>query len=284
MRLRAALVALLVVGGAFAQEVPPLTGRVVDQAGILTPEETARLDSALARIEAETSVQIAVLTVPRLETPIEDFSIRVAEAWGIGRAETDNGALVVVSIEDRRSRLEVGYGLEPMLPDGVAGRILRDELSPAFQAGEYALGFERTALRIAATAIGEFEAPAPRPERRRRGVGGLWMLLLLVGAQVLGWIGNAARPWVAGAAGGGAALLLGLLLAGPLALLFFVPVGFLAGLAATGMTRAAASRTGSSWGYGGPVMMGRSGFGSGFGGGFGGGGGGFGGGGASGSW
>ncbi len=281
MRLPAALAGLLVVSAAAGQEVPTLSGRVVDEAGLLNDAERRGLESMLARIEAETTVQIALLSVPRLETPIEDFAIRVAEAWGIGQAETDNGALVVVSVEDRASRIETGYGLEAVLPDGLAGRILREELAPSFQAGDYATGFERTALRIAAVATGAFPAEEGRRAERtpaRRGRGGMLLFLLLVGVQALGFLGNAFRPWVAGLAGAGVAALFGLLAASAFALLWLVPAGLLAGFAATGMTRAASNRRSASWGYGG-MMMGRSSFGSGFGGL-----GGFGGGGASGRW
>ncbi len=291
-RFGAVLIGALLSVSAFGQDIPELSGRVVDEAELLDPAERTRLESLLAQIEAETTVQIVILSVPRIETSIEDFSIRVAEAWGIGQAETDNGALVVVSVEDRASRIEVGYGLESVLPDGLAGRILREGLRPHFQEGNYATGFEQTALRIAGTAIGTYSAadsPGPAGGRQRRGPGGLFLILALVGFQILGFLGNAIGPWAAGLAGGGVALLLGLLIAGPFALLWLVPLGLGAGFMATGMTRAASARSGAGWGYagipgGGGFMMGGSGIGGGFGSVFSGGGGGFGGGGASGSW
>ncbi len=292
MRLPAACLGLLLASAAFGQDIPPLSGRVVDEAGLLDAAERSGLESLLARIEAETTVQIVLLSVPRLEVPIEDFAIRVAEEWRIGQAETDNGALVLVSVEDRASRIETGYGLEAVLPDGLAGRILREDLQPSFRAGDYATGFERTALRIAAAATGTFPASEDRRSGRpvaRRGRGSLLLVLLLVGLQLLGFLGNAVRPWVAGLAGAGAALFTGLLAGVSFALIWLVPLGLLAGFAATGMTRAASARRSAAWGYGGipgggGMMMGRSSFGSGFSGGFHGGGGGFGGGGASGSW
>ncbi len=106
----------------FQAALPALTGRVVDRAGILSPEEEASLTAKLEQIENQTSVQFVVATIPSLEDePIEDFSIRLAEAWKIGQAGLDNGAIIVVVPSERRIRIEVGYGLEPVIPDGLAG-------------------------------------------------------------------------------------------------------------------------------------------------------------------
>ena len=285
-------------GAGFAQEtpVPELTGRVVDQAELLSPTEEAQLEDFLARLEAETSVQLVLVSVPRIEGSIEDFSLRLAETWGIGQAETDNGALVVVSRDDRQARIEVGYGLEPVIPDGLAGRIIRDELAPRFGAGDFVGGFAAAATAIAQAAEGEYRGagrPAATGARRgsRRGVSTLVLVGLLLGLQLLGYIGNAFHPAGAAAAGGGIAALLGLLLLGVGSLFWLVPLGLLSGFGATAFTRATAGR-GGAWGYagipgGGGMVWGSPGFRGGFGGGLGGfvgGGGGFGGGGASGSW
>ena len=298
----AALVALAGIwapaaGAAQEPAFPELTGRVVDAAGILSAAERAALEETLARLEAETTVQIVVASVPRLPEEfggaIADYSLRLAEHWGIGQAETDNGTLVVVAVEDRQARIEVGYGLEGAIPDGLAGRIIRDRLAPRFAAGEYAAGLAATAEALGQAARGEYrEAAAPvdrgrRGERRSRG-SGLWILGAFVLLQLLGWIGNAFHPAGAAVLGGGLAALVGFLFLGGMAMLWLAPMGLVAGLGATAFTRAAAGRGGGGWGYAGIPGGGGAAFhGSGMGGGFSGfvgGGGGFGGGGASGSW
>ena len=291
-----------VPAGVAAQEtpLPALTGRVVDEAEFLSPAEETQLEEFLARLETETSVQLVLVTVPRIDGAIEDFSLRLAEAWGIGQSETDNGALVVVSREDQRARIEVGYGLESVIPDGLAGRIIRDELAPRFAAGDFAGGFSATAAALAQAAAGEYQGASSgaNPGARRtsrRGISTLILVGILLGMQLLGYIGNAFHPAGAAAAGGGIAALLGFLLIGVGSLFWLVPLGLLSGFGATAFTRATAGR-GGAWGYGGMPGRGgvmgvshgfRGGLGGGFGGGFGGfsgGGGGFGGGGASGSW
>ena len=299
--LRAAGLCLALSAAAGAQEtpIPALTGRVVDEADLLSPDEETQLEDFLARLEAETSVQLVVVSVPRIDGAIEDFSLRLAEAWQIGQAETDNGALVVVSRDDRRARIEVGYGLEAVIPDGLAGRIIRNELAPRFAAGDFAGGFAAASMAVAQAAVGEYGGAGgqPNPGARRtsrRGISTLVLVGLLLGMQLLGYIGNAFHPAGAAAAGGGIAALLGFLLIGVGSLFWLVPLGLLSGFGATAFTRATAGRTGA-WGAGGVpgsgMMWGspgfRGGFGGGLGGGFGGfagGGGGFGGGGASGSW
>lgn len=124
-----------------ALEVPPLRGRVNDYAGVMRRDQIQSLESRLARFERDTGHQVAVLTVPTLEgEDIEGFSIRVAEAWKIGKKGFDNGVILVVAIKDRRLRLEVGYGLEGVLPDAIAKRITSDYIVPHFRAQDYAGG------------------------------------------------------------------------------------------------------------------------------------------------
>ena len=118
--------------------IPALTGRVVDTAGILSSIEESDLTRRLELIENETSVQIVIATIPSLQgEPIEDFSLRLAEAWKIGQVDLDNGVIVVVVPDERRIRIEVGYGLEAVIPDGLAGRIIRDRMAPAFRDEDY---------------------------------------------------------------------------------------------------------------------------------------------------
>ncbi|HZJ38023.1 MAG TPA: TPM domain-containing protein, partial [Chthoniobacterales bacterium] len=110
-----------------ALEVPPLRGRVNDYAGVMSQDQVRMLESQLAQFEQETGHQIAVLTIPTLDgEDIEGFSIRVAENWKIGKKGFDNGVILLVAVKDRKLRLEVGYGLEGVLPDAIADRIIRD--------------------------------------------------------------------------------------------------------------------------------------------------------------
>ena len=136
-------VAGALVTGALAIDVPYLTGRVNDYAGMLPAEARERIESRLAAYEKAASVQIAVLTVESLRgEPIEDFSIKVAETWKLGQKGKDNGVLFLVAKDDRKMRIEVGYGLEGTLTDGACLRILDGAVRPRFRAGEYVAGIE----------------------------------------------------------------------------------------------------------------------------------------------
>jgi uncharacterized protein len=111
----------------------------------------------LAAHEDSTSNQVAVLTVSSLGgEAIEDFSLRVAEAWGLGQAGTDNGVLLLVAVDDREMRIEVGYGLEDVLTDAAAGRIIRDDIAPQFRNGNYNAGVQMGVQRILGTIDGSY--------------------------------------------------------------------------------------------------------------------------------
>ena len=148
--------------------IPELTSRVVDGAGLLSAETESRLRSTLADYEVETRHQVVVLTVPTLDgEAIEAFGIRVAEAWKIGTAEFDNGVIVIVASQDRRARIEVGYGLEGVLPDAIAARILREQMIPEFRRDRMAAGILAGIDAILAVGRGEALPPAnPRQARR----------------------------------------------------------------------------------------------------------------------
>lgn len=151
-----ALVALVTAGAAFAIDVPFLTGRIVDEAEILKPATRAKLTADLKSLEERTTHQVTVLTVPSLGgESVEDFAVRVFEAWKLGQSGKDNGVLVVVVPQDRRMRIEVGYGLEGTLTDAQAGRIIRDRMTPAFKAGDYDRGVAEGVAAIAAVLGGE---------------------------------------------------------------------------------------------------------------------------------
>lgn len=128
---------------AFAAEInfPTLTGRVVDDAQLLTPEQEQILTGKLATLEQQTGDQLVVVTVPSLQDQeIEDFGYQLGRAWGIGQKENDGGALLIVAPNERKVRIEVGYGLEGVLTDAYSSMIIRDDILPAFRTGDYAAG------------------------------------------------------------------------------------------------------------------------------------------------
>jgi uncharacterized protein len=128
---------------AFALDVPYLTGRVTDNAEILSPEMRRSLAGELKAHEDRTGNQIAILTVPSLEgASIEEYAHEVFEAWKLGQKGKDNGILIIVAPKDRRLRIEVGYGLEGTLPDSMAGSIIRDAMTPRFKANDFNGGIE----------------------------------------------------------------------------------------------------------------------------------------------
>lgn len=141
-----------------ALDPPPLRTRVTDLAGVLSADAVARLETKLREHEAQTSNQVAVLIVRSLEgDPIEDFSIRTVEAWQLGQAKKDNGILLLVAVDDRRMRIEVGQGLEGALPDVVASRIIRNQIAPLFRAGQYDAGVEAGVDSILQSIAGEYQ-------------------------------------------------------------------------------------------------------------------------------
>jgi uncharacterized protein len=166
---RASLLALLLCWAvtAFADvAVPPLTGRVVDQTGTLSSGDIDRLTQTLKNLELRKGSQIAVLIVPTTQPEtIEQFSIRVADAWKVGRKKIDDGAILVVAKDDRRLRIEVGYGLEGALPDVTTKRIIDEIITPKFRSGDFAGGISAGVDRIIGVIDGE---PLPAPPQRQQ--------------------------------------------------------------------------------------------------------------------
>lgn len=125
----------------FAFDVPALTSRVVDNAHLLNESERAELETYLETLEKNTSIQIALLTIPSLENDaLETFSMRVVESWKLGQAEKDNGALLLVAFNEKKIRIEVGYGLEEKLTDAKSGLIIRRIIAPRFQQEKFGEG------------------------------------------------------------------------------------------------------------------------------------------------
>jgi uncharacterized protein len=258
--------------------VPPLTARVTDLTGTLSGAAVARIESKLANFEAQKGSQIAVLIVPSTQPEeIEQFGIRVEDAWKLGRKGVDDGAYLIVAKNDRRVRIEVGYGLEGALSDAVSNRIVDETIAPHFKQGDFDGGIEAGVDQMISVVNGE---PLPEPDKKweRHGNLGNMVPLLLVVVVIAGGVLRAMFGRLFGSIATGG-------IAGGLAWIFshLIPLGLGAGVFAflLAMLAGSSSRTwsaGRGWGGG----FGGGGFGGG--GGFSGGGGGGGGGGASGGW
>ena len=161
--------------------VPPLTARVTDLTGTLSGGAVTRIETKLADLEAKKGSQIAVLIVPTTQPEeIEQFGIRVEDAWKLGRKGVDDGVILIVAKNDRRVRIEVGRGLEGALPDAVANRIITETITPHFKLGDYDGGVEAGVDQMISVVNGE---PLPEPDRkweRHSGLGHFLPLLLVI--------------------------------------------------------------------------------------------------------
>jgi len=267
-----------------AVEVPPLTGRIVDEAHLLPPDVAASLSEELAAHERRTGNQVAVLTLPTLQgEPLEGYSHRVATTWKLGQKGTDNGVLLLVVPGDRRVRIEVGYGLEGLLTDAKSSRIIRDEMVPRFRSGDYAQGIAAGVHAIIGTIEGSYTPPENVPRSAGRSGDETWGVIpvaIFVGAVVGGLLSMAHGV---GVLGGGLLSFLLALSAGLLLALLAAAGAVIGAIVLAALFRGA--RYLPSGGFDGG-WSGGGGFGGGFSGSdsFSGGGGDFGGGGASGRW
>jgi uncharacterized protein len=292
---RACILALL-LGWAFAAfadvAVPPLSGRVVDQTRTLSSGDIASLTQTLRDFEARKGSQVAVLIVPTTapET-IEQFSIRVAEAWKVGRKKVDDGAILVVAKDDRKLRIEVGYGLEGALNDVTAKRIIDEVITPKFRSGNFAGGISAGVDRIIRVIDGEtLPAPAARQKPSSVSLENFDLLnpFLIIPVLLFGGLMRSALGRLIGsvATGGLVTLLawyfvgslLAAVLAGAIASIFVMFSDSITSPVSGGRGR------GGGWVAGGGGSWSGGGSSDGDSGGFSGGGGSFGGGGASGSW
>ena len=159
----AALGAIALATGAHAVDVPHLTGRVVDTAELLTPAEEQRIAARLEALERTTGAQVVVLTVPTLDgNPVEDYALKVAETWKLGRKGVDDGVVFLIAREERALRLEVGYGLESKLPDILGKRILDELVVPRLREGNIAGGVEAGVDAVEKAVRGGDPLPAPK--------------------------------------------------------------------------------------------------------------------------
>jgi uncharacterized protein len=188
--LAAAVVAAATVGAAEPKLPPPPAAYFNDEAGLVPASEARRLDDKLRAFADETSTQIVVAVFKRLPSPsLEDFTLRTAESWRVGTKKYDNGAILFVFPNERKLRIEVGYGLEGALPDALARRIIAERITPRFRSGDFAGGLEAGIDGIIAATRGEYRAP-PRDE----GAGSVALLsLVLFAALVLLVLWLAAR-------------------------------------------------------------------------------------------
>ena len=173
------LAAMFLAAPASALDVPKLSARVNDHANLLSANEVAALESKLASYEQATGHQFALLTVPTLDgDPIEDFSIRAVESWKLGGKGRDDGLLMVVVPNDRKVRIEVGYGLEGEITDAFSAQVIRDVIAPAFRAQRYSEGIQQAFDLLMAKGQG-IAVGAPRSAPRARDdVGSLFPLLV----------------------------------------------------------------------------------------------------------
>jgi len=224
-----ATIAVLATATAFALTFPQLTGRVVDEAGVIDAATRQAITDKLAAVEAKSGDQIAVVTLKSLQdTSMEDYGYRLGRAWGIGEKEKNNGALLIVAPNERKVRIEVGYGLEGALTDAVTRLIIQNAILPRFRAGDFAGGISRGVDDIIQVVSGDAEEfqrrAAQRPDKAPQGVDAvtiifvIFMLLVVFmmlrnaqgGRRTLGQRGGYAGPifipsggsWSSGSGGG----------------------------------------------------------------------------------
>lgn len=264
------LIALFALSAWAQVAVPDLSRRVTDLTATLTAGQVAALENELAAFEARKGSQIAVLILPTTQPEdIAQYGIRVADQWKIGRNKVDDGVILIVAKDDRKLRIEVGYGLEGAIPDAIAKRVIAETITPYFKSGDFYGGIEAGTQQLMKLIEGE---SLPPPSASSNGEGEGPFVFLIMGGLVAGWLLSTLmnRPVAGGVAALGSGVV-GAMLMGFTPVLLLIAIFVFAGV--TSSFRGG----GGGWSSGG---------GGGFGGGgsWGGGGGGFGGGGSSGSW
>ena len=265
------------VGAQALQPVPALSVRVTDQTATLSADQRARLDAKLAAFERQKGAQIAVLIVASVGSEtIEQYALRVVEAWKLGRKSVDDGALLLVAKSDRKLRIEVGYGLEGALNDATAKRIISETIAPRFKDGDFYGGID-AGVGAMIKVVGGEPLPPPKPASASADIGIDFETLIFVGFILVFVVGGVLRAifgrflaaGVIGVVGGiVASLLASSLLLGVFAGIVAFIVSLFAGISGLGGLSPGGMRGGGGFS----------------GGGFSGGGGSFGGGGASGGW
>jgi uncharacterized protein len=274
----------------YALDVPPLRGYVNDYANMISPSVKAGIENELKVFEQTDSTQIVILTIPSLEGEvIEEFGIKVGDAWKIGQKTKDNGLIFIVSKQDRKVRIEVGRGLEGRMTDLMAGRIVDLVIKPRFKRGDFDGGFVAGVHAMIDATRGEFKPDVNHSRQRQDSFSSIVSALIFSSIIIL-MLGSFSRI-LGGVAGAAIFPVLARLIPAPIGTIGFI-IAAIAGLGAGLFLPSLFSSGGRSHTRGGGFWMGGPGFGGGFGGGgggdfgggFSGGGGGFGGGGASGGW
>ena len=226
----------LASGVAFAQTFPDPQGYVNDFAGLLSAQGKEQIEGQLSQLEKDTTAQVAVVTVKSLEgSTIEDYASRLFEKWGIGKKGKDNGVLFIVASDDRKVRIEVGYGLEPVLTDSRAGRILDNDVVPFLKKNDYEKGII-AGVNAIETYVRDGTPPGPLEENPvKNKIGGLFpviTIISIVGMYLLGFMARSKDIWLGTIFGAIAGIVLGLALGGLIAviILAILSSGFGGGL------------------------------------------------------
>ena len=184
------IIAVFSFTSAVAQNViersnPPVL--VTDLAGVLSPEQKQALENKLVAIDDASSNQIAVVILPTLDgNPIEEYATKLFRTWGIGNKKSRNGVLLLIAIQDKKIRIEVGYGLEGAIPDITANSIIDNDIKPAFRQQAYYEGIDKATDDIAKAAVGEYKEARPKKTRSKsKGSGGLFLIILIIILAVL---------------------------------------------------------------------------------------------------
>jgi uncharacterized protein len=180
----------LVAGASAEPKFPPLTGRIVDEAHLVKPEDKAAIEADLKALEQKSSDQLVIFTTNSLQGyPIEDFGYQLGRAWGIGQKNTNNGALLIIAPTERKVRIEVGRGLEPQLTDLMTSLIIRNRILPEFRRGRFSEGIRAGVHDIKDVMLGDAEAvkqrAASRPLVKTSPTGGMLIPLLFIGGIFL---------------------------------------------------------------------------------------------------
>jgi len=204
MRISLTTVILLISLLAYSQPDIPEQGGfwVHDEANVLSSQGKHRLESILKAEQDSTSNQIAILIIPSLEGgSLEEYSMRVAEKWKMGKREKDNGALLLISIQDRLMRIEAGYGLEGTLTDAMSSRIIRNEIAPHFRNGDYEAGVEAGVTGIIKAISGEYVNEDPLPQKRHAKkfpLGTIVIIIIIIILASRGRRGGGGGHWSSG--------------------------------------------------------------------------------------
>ena len=182
-------VALFSLNNIAAQNVIPRPNPpvfVTDMAGVLSPEEKQALENKLVALDQASSNQIAVVILPTLEgNPIEEYATQLFRAWGIGDKKLRNGVLLLIAVQDKKIKIETGYGLEGAIPDITAMSIIDNDLKPAFRQQAYYQGIDKATDNIAKAAIGEYKVERTKKSSGKKSNGALFVIILFVILLVL---------------------------------------------------------------------------------------------------